>query len=142
VPRSRGVRIGREVRILTPRSSLLLANEQIVMSTPISVRTSTSTASSLIPSFLLHATKRRHLILTDLPRLVEVKDDKEEADKGPRIKFEAVFTRPVSSGIDLTEPASAGRNVDGDTANSVVDVQGKGSKGFIVNTVSGNAFSA
>lgn len=121
---------------LINRSSLLLANEQVVLSTPISVRTSASSASSLIPSFLLHATKRRQLVLTDFPRLVEVKDDKDEADKGPRVKFEAVFARPAPAGIDLTEPNPTGRGIEAGAANRVVDVHEKGSKGFVVNTVS------
>jgi len=127
---------GAENRGLINSSSLLLANEQVVLSTPISVRTSASSASSLIPSFLLHATKRRQLILTDFPRLVEVKDDKDEPDKGPRIKFEAVFARPAPAGIDLTEPTSSGQRIEAGAANRVVDVHEKGSKGFVVNTVS------
>ncbi|WVQ85480.1 hypothetical protein IAT38_007645 [Cryptococcus sp. DSM 104549] len=54
-------------------SSLLLANESIIFTSPILVRT--SSPSLHLPSFLLPASKRRQLILTDFPRMIIVKDD-------------------------------------------------------------------
>ena len=121
------------------RSTVLLANEKITLSTPISVRPSPNTAS-LIPSFL-SPVKRRQLILTDLPRLVEIKDE-EGIGPSPRIKFEAVFTRQ-STELASTPESGQGQAHAGDLnsdgqggSNRVVEVLEKGPKGFIVNTVS------
>ncbi|OCF43220.1 AGC/PDK1 protein kinase [Kwoniella heveanensis CBS 569] len=54
-------------------SSLLLSNERIIFTSSILART--SSPSLHLPSFLLPASKRRQLILTDFPRLITVKDD-------------------------------------------------------------------
>lgn len=75
------------------------------------------------------ASKRRQLILTDFPRLIEVKDEKDEADKGPKVKFEAVFVKQPTGHADAPSAQGSGG------ANRVLDVQEKGTKGFIVNTV-------
>jgi len=113
---------------LTRRSALLLANERVVHASSISSRPGNT--SGLLPSFLQPAPKRRQLILTDFPRLIEVKDEKDEADKGARVKFEAVFVRQPTGNAEPTAPTGSGG------ANRVVDVQEKGTKGFTVNTVS------
>ena len=106
----------------------MLANERVVYSSGVGSRPNQT--SSLIPSFLQPAAKRRQLILTDFPRLVEVKDEKDTADKGPRVKFEAVFVRQPTGQAEVVPSQASGG------ANRVVDVQEKGTKGFIVNTVS------
>ncbi|KAL7423728.1 serine/threonine protein kinase [Cryptotrichosporon argae] len=65
---------------------ILLVNERVILSTPISTRPSTA---AHLPSFLLPQPKRRQLVLTDFPRLVTVKDD--DATGALRVKTECVF---------------------------------------------------
>ncbi|RXK42524.1 AGC/PDK1 protein kinase [Tremella mesenterica] len=118
--------------------SLLLTNEKITYHSPILLRP----ASTHIPSFLLPAPKRRHLILTDFPRLMIVKDD----PSGPVVKNECVFVvRPSvdtvtsqHSGVGPSSPGVTSAQVGG-TPNRVVEIQEKGSKGFVVQTA-GNAY--
>jgi len=119
-------------------SSLLLANERIIFTSPILVRPPTAIH---LPSFLLPAPKRRQLILTDFPRLITVK---EEPNNGLSVKGECVFVvrgsaRSAASGGALGgEEGESGLTASGSggVANRVVDVQEKGPKGFVVQTAS------
>ena len=105
------------------RSSLLLANERIIFTSPISVR---PPSSMPLPNFLLPTPKRRQLILTDFPRLISAKDEETSQLKA---KTECVFA--VQSGAEgANSPVSSGGG------NRMVDVQEKGAKGFVVHTVS------
>ncbi|WVW80424.1 hypothetical protein I302_102405 [Kwoniella bestiolae CBS 10118] len=134
-------------------SSLLLSNERIVFSSPIHART--SSPSLHLPSFLMPASKKRYLILTDFPRLITVKDDTSspttthghahtpssssagEVDNGSmRVKGECVFVvRPSNATHHSAQ--SNGSTINQGTSgvsNKVVDVQEKGAKGFVVQT--------
>ncbi|KAK6907621.1 AGC/PDK1 protein kinase [Kwoniella mangroviensis CBS 8886] len=146
-------------------SSLLLSNERIVFSSPINART--SSPSLHLPSFLMPAFKKRHLILTDFPRLITVKDDTSSPTHAPgqghshshtpssssagdtdngnmRVKGECVFVvRPsnathhssMSNGSTINPNQGTGTGTGtGGVSNKVIDVQEKGSKGFIVQT--------
>lgn len=125
------------------RSFLLLANERIIHTSPISVRPSTS---SKLPTFLQPTPKRQRLILTDFPRLISVKDEAQASvsDKDTtlpsaqlKIKTECVFVvRP--SGGTATSTESRNRSINGvaGAPNCVVDVIERGAKGFVVQTVS------
>lgn len=115
------------------RSSLLLANEKILYSSLVSVRSLPASGSTLIPNFLLPAPKSRFLILTDFPRLIEVKETADESS-GARVKFEAVFLRHPSPGSHRAE-AMVGGDGAGAT-NRVTGIHDRGNKGFVVNTVS------
>jgi len=110
------------------RTPLLLANERIVFTSSISVR---PPSSMPLPSFLLPAPKRLQLILTDFPRLSSV-GLKDEDLAQLKVKSECVFvTRPSAGTIGSGRSAQIG----GTVANRVVDVQEKGAKGFVVQTV-------
>lgn len=63
------------------RTPLLLANESIIFTSPITLRTSSPALQLHLPAFLLPAPKKRQLVLTDFPRLLMIKDDT-EADAG------------------------------------------------------------
>ncbi|WWC68385.1 uncharacterized protein I206_102310 [Kwoniella pini CBS 10737] len=139
-------------------SSLLLSNERIVFSSPIYART--SSPSLHLPAFLMPAAKKRHLILTDFPRLITVKDDSvtssnshshshtpstsstgEESGIGNlKVKGECIFVvRPsnathhstISNGSTINQNHPQGTS---GISNKVIDVQDKGSKVFIVQT--------
>ncbi|ORY28598.1 hypothetical protein BCR39DRAFT_534303 [Naematelia encephala] len=118
-------------------SSLLLANERVVYATPISVRPPTSLP---VPNFLLPAPKRRHLILTDFPRLIVVRD---EDGSGPKVKGECVFVPRPSTGstgsgsgtIMVAHASSSSSGAGSGGANRVVDVVERGHKAFVVHTV-------
>jgi hypothetical protein len=95
-------------------------------------------ADSNVPSFLLPVSKRRQLILTDLPRLLEVKDDPE---LGPKIKHEFSFlTHPRSPLV----PTNALGSVRGSTNNPrtdvdsgplyIIEVQERTNKVFVLQT--------
>lgn len=100
----------------------------------VAVRSPPTSGSTLIPSFLLPAAKSRFLLLTDFPRLVEVKDTAEEGPGlGPRIKFEAVFLEQPN--VTVAPTASTSEPKAG-MANRVLAVQDKGNKGFVVTVVS------
>ncbi|WWD18183.1 hypothetical protein CI109_102632 [Kwoniella shandongensis] len=116
-------------------SSLLLANERIIFTSPILAKT--SSPSIHLPSFLLPAPKRRQLILTDFPRLIVVKDDtnpshgpSEEDGGGLRIKGECVLVVRPSGATGVSTGSVGGNGV----TNRVLDVQEKGGKGFVVQT--------
>ena len=110
----------------TNRAAVLLANETIIFTSSVSVRPPTSIP---IPSFLMPAPRRRQLILTDFPRLILVKDDDPALLK---VKSECIFAiRPKGS-----SSGSGNMQVGGNVANRVVDLQEKGTKGFIVQIVS------
>ena len=142
------------------RRALLHDNERILESSDVQARPLAAASANLIPAFLLPAFKKRTLLLTDLPRLIEVKDD--PMGPGPRIKFEASF----ASGSTLTNTDNAmhsntaapqfghgsrsasnsrpgsrgvGKPAGDDTpevAGRFVDVSEKGPKGFVVSSVS------
>lgn len=137
----------------------MLANEHIVLTSPISIKTSS------LPSFLAPAPKRRQLILTDLPRLMAVKDGSGPASEefsssaasgahGWSVKSEYVFARPDKRGTSASPmdkghaQGAPGQGRDGLSVaeqasvlaaagvNRVVDVLDKGAKGFVLQTVS------
>lgn len=114
------------------RASVLLANEKVVYTSPITVRPTPTGASSLIPSFLLpSSTKRRQLVLTDFPRLIEVKDE-EGGSANFRIKFEAILNRK-SNGENVTDLNDSRVDTSGTAGkNRLVEVQEKGSRGFLI----------
>ncbi|KAK8865634.1 hypothetical protein IAR55_000779 [Kwoniella newhampshirensis] len=137
-------------------SSLLLANEQIIFTSPILARTSSPALH--LPSFLLPAPKRRQLILTDFPRLITVKDEtnpghargdssgtqgggaagEDDVSGGLRVKGECVFVVRPSGATGLSTGSGGGvpgAGVGaGGVTNRVIDVQEKGGKGFVVQT--------
>jgi hypothetical protein len=104
------------------RASVLLGNERIILSTPISARPSTAVP---LPSFLQPAAKRRQLILTDFPRLIAVKEESGEM----KIKAESIF-------VVRGSPVEAAGNGGGVAAGRVIGVQEKGPRGFVLQTVS------
>ncbi|WRT65952.1 uncharacterized protein IL334_002903 [Kwoniella shivajii] len=130
-------------------SSLLLSNERIIFSSQIQART--SSPSLHLPSFLMPAFKKRQLILTDFPRLIIVKDDslsssnvhaQENHDEDTlKVKGECVFVVRPSNATGISEHSNAstaqqhtqGQGTDV-IPNKVIDVQEKGTKGFIVQT--------
>lgn len=137
---------------ISHRSSLLLANENVVFTSPVTVRTSS------LPAFLApNATKRRQLILTDFPRLFAVKEDAPAASgaltaafgsgqspagsasqtSGLSVKNECIIV-PRPSTASAISGGSAGTTAVGGSggANRVMDVVDKGAKGFVVQTVS------
>jgi len=112
----------------------MVANERIILSTPVMTK-----ADSSVPSFLLPVSKRRQLILTDLPRLLEVKDDPE---LGPKIKHEFAFLNHPRSPL---VPASATGTVRSTNSSPradssdlgplyILEVQEKASKAFVLQT--------
>ncbi|WVR05603.1 hypothetical protein IAU60_002624 [Kwoniella sp. DSM 27419] len=122
-------------------ASLLLENERIIFTSAILTRT--SSPSRHLPAFLLPAPKPRQLILTDFPRLITVKDDPygQYHPQAPtagqaigqdgstlKIKGECIF---VSQPLADTGGSEAGR---AGPANSVINVQERGSRGFTVHT--------
>lgn len=117
--------------VLTPfsRSSLLLANEQILHTSTVLVRPPTSIH---LPSFLLPAPKRRQLILTDFPRLITVKE--ELSPPALNVRSECVFVAKGSARRNGSAGDTRARVEEG-TAGWVLDVQEKGPKGFTVQTV-------
>lgn len=111
----------------------MVANERIVLSTPIMTK-----ANNNVPSFLLPVSKRRQLILTDLPRLIEVKDDLEF---GPKIKHEfAFFSHPRSSLVPSGTVRSTNSSPRAETTDLgvlyILEVQEKTNKVFVLQTVS------
>ena len=147
------------------RSSLLLANENITFTSPISVKTTS------LPAFLSPASKRRQLILTDLPRLITVKEENRtlssthpgasRPDQSPgtpsglSVKSECVFVARPSAGTGISSLSETSRmgsdspyavggvprsemahDSGSGGVNKVVDVVEKGARGFIVQTVS------
>jgi hypothetical protein len=110
----------------------MVANERIMLSTPVMTK-----ADSNVPSFLLPVSKRRQLILTDLPRLLEVKDDPE---LGPKIKHEFAFLNhphsplvPANAQGTLRSTDSSPRTDSSDIGPIyILEVQEKTSKIFVL----------
>lgn len=113
---------------------LLVANERIILSTPIMVKPSNNVP---LPAFLMPSSKRRQLIMTDLPRLLCVKEDAETGEA--KIKYEfAFFSHPRSKrGHAAKSNGGGGKNQSPEQSiNYILDVQEKSSKVFVVQTVS------
>jgi len=117
------------------RSSLLLANENIIYTTSILVRPPNSIN---LPNFLMPSPKRRQLILTDFPRLFTVKEDTPGALS---VKSECVFVAHAHTRRGMSR-GEVNARVEQGAAGWVLDIQDKGPKGFTVQTVSGNAVSS
>jgi 3-phosphoinositide dependent protein kinase-1 len=116
---------------------LLVANERIVLSTPMSVK---HTNAVPLPSFLLPSAKRRQLIMTDLPRLLAVKDDPETGE--PRVKTEFQFiSHPIPSHSKAAVYNHGGRDRDESAIQYILEIQEKGSKVFLLQSVSHLAFT-
>ncbi|BEI87169.1 hypothetical protein CcaverHIS002_0705150 [Cutaneotrichosporon cavernicola] len=110
---------------------LLVANERIVLSTGMSIK---PTSAVPLPSFLLPSAKRRQLIMTDLPRLLAVKDDPETGE--PRVKTEFQFiSHPIPSHMKAVVYNHGGADRDESAIQYVLEVQEKGSKLFVIQTV-------
>lgn len=112
---------------------LLVANERIVISTPILVKPSNNVP---LPAFLLPSSKRRQLIMTDLPRLLCVKEDPETGEA--KIKYEfAFFSHPRARAASVRSNGSGGKgHTPEQSINYILEIQERGSKVFIVQTVS------
>lgn len=111
---------------------LLVANERIVLSTGMSVKPSNAVP---LPSFLLPSAKRRQLIMTDLPRLLSVKDDPETGE--PRVKTEFQFVaHPIPGHMKAVVYNHGGRDRDEAAIQYVLEVLEKGSKLFVLQSVS------
>jgi 3-phosphoinositide dependent protein kinase-1 len=117
------------INTLTFRSSLLLANENIIYTSTILVRPPTTIS---LPNFLMPAPKRRQLILTDFPRLFTVKEEISPASLS--VKSECVFV--AHSQRKAMGRGEVNARVEQGAAGWVLDVQDKGVKGFTVQTVS------
>lgn len=88
-----------------------------------------------LPSFLLPSAKRRQLIMTDLPRLLAVKDDPETGE--PRIKTEFEFlAHPIPGRMRAVASNQSSREKEESSINYILEVQEKGSKVFVLQTVS------
>lgn len=112
------------------RNQLLLTNETIIHTSPISIRTSSNT--SLLPSFLSPtSTKKRQLILTDLPRLFTVKEE----SPSTAIQTATSLSAASSATLSVKNECVFVRS-DANGPNKVMDVVEKGSRGFNVQTVS------
>lgn len=110
---------------------LLVANERIVLSTTMSVK---PTNAVPLPSFLLPSAKRRQLIMTDLPRLLVVKDDTETGEPKVKIEFE-FLAHPVPGRTRTAAGDAGGRDKEESSINYILEVQEKGSKVFVLQTV-------
>lgn len=109
---------------------LLVANERIVLSTAMSIK---PTNAVPLPSFLLPSAKRRQLIMTDLPRLLAVKDDPETGE--PRVKSEFQFVHhPIPSHMKTVVYNHGGVDRDEAAIQYVIEVYEKGSKLFVIQT--------
>lgn len=110
---------------------LMVANERIILSTPIMTKPSNN-----VPAFLLPASKRRQLILTDLPRLLEVKDDPESG--APKVKRQFGFVQHQRNVPPATVRSAT--SIPGDDVGLmyVLEVQDKSNKAFVLQTVSEN----
>lgn len=110
-----------------------MANERIVLSTTMMVK---PTNAVPLPSFLLPSSKRRQLIMTDLPRLLAVKDDTETGE--PKIKTEFEFlSHPIPGRMRAVASNQSGRmEKEESSINYILEVQEKGSKVFVLQTVS------
>lgn len=106
---------------------LMVANERIILSTPVMTKPSNN-----VPSFLLPASKRRQLILTDLPRLLEVKEDVETG--APKVKHQFGFLAHQRQLPPPTVRSTA--SIPGDDVGLiyVLEAQDKGSKAFVLQT--------
>ncbi|KAL1405182.1 serine/threonine protein kinase [Vanrija albida] len=130
---------------------ILFPAERVVLSTPILVRSSSSVP---LPTFLMPASKRRQLILTDFPRLLVAKDDSPD-NGGARTKH--IFTFLGTPTGAVTHPPSPSRTPAGGstsgaslasgtsgptlapaedpmTSNVILDLQEKGRKEFVLQT--------
>lgn len=115
--------------MLTIRTQLLLTNETIIHTSPISVRTTSST--SLLPSFLSpNSAKRRQLILTDLPRLFTVKEE------APGSAIQSASSLSAASQASLSVKNECVFSSAAGGVNKVMDIAEKGPRGFNVQTVS------
>ncbi len=124
----------------TLRTSLLLNNENIIYASPITLKPS----ASILPAFLRADPRARirHLILTDFPRLITLKEETDGTGNW-KIKTECIFlARGSGNGRGHSHGPGRGNERDsplsekGNVPNVVLDVQEKGSKGFVVQTVS------
>jgi 3-phosphoinositide dependent protein kinase-1 len=115
--------------VTDPRSSLLLANENIIYTSSILVRPPNSIN---LPNFLMPSPKRRQLILTDFPRLFSVKED---TPGNLSVKSECVFVAHAHTRRGMSR-GEVNARVEQGAAGWVLDVQDKGPKGFTVQTVS------
>ena len=112
------------------RTSLLLNNETIVYTSSILVRAPTS----VLPSFLMPSPKRRQLILTDFPRLFTVAVKEDTSPPTLSVKSECVFVAHAHTRRGMSR-GEVNARVEQGAAGWVLDVQDKGPKGFIVQTV-------
>ncbi|TXT04937.1 hypothetical protein VHUM_04020 [Vanrija humicola] len=113
---------------------ILFPAERVVLSTPILIRSSSSVP---LPTFLMPASKRRQLILTDFPRLIVAKDDTPD-NGGPRPKLIFTFLgTPTRTPLESTATSAQTLSTEDPMTNNVIlDLQEKGSKTFVLQTVS------
>ncbi|WVF70948.1 hypothetical protein IAT40_005743 [Kwoniella sp. CBS 6097] len=118
-------------------SSLLLSNERIIFTSFILART---TSPSLhLPSFLLPASKRRQLILTDFPRLITVKDDSHIPVHGTPAPSTSTSTATATADDESPSPSTTHAGVNVNTTSGSLRV--KGECVFVVRPSGATAFS-
>jgi hypothetical protein len=104
---------------------MLLTNERIVFTSPISIKAG-----------FFSSLRHRQLILTDFPRLLAIKEDAgSDGQSLLSVKSESVFVAQPSVGTNDSSTSSS-RRMGAGAGNRVVDVHDKGEKGFVVETVS------
>lgn len=105
-----------------------------MLSTPILAKPSNGT----LPSFLLPPSKRRQLVLTDLPRLLVIKED--EHTNAPKVKTEFFFVthgKSIKIAAQLRKDGSAPAGEDDDRpVNIILELHEKGNRMFLLQTVS------
>lgn len=121
-------------------ASVLFPHERVILSTPILAKLSNGT----LPSFLLPASKRRQLVLTDMPRLLVLKED--ESTEAPHIKTEFFFvTHPKSVKIATQlrkEGVTGGVDNSDKPVNVILELHEKGNRMFLLQTVSASCGSS